>query len=736
MKSVSLKCIVFTLLLYITISNGYLYGQNRTIDSLNQLLKTINASINKTTLNDTVRIKILHTLSKENINIKQFATAMKFARIAQIISEKLVAKYQNNTAKLFLANSYKVIADNYRWKEDLPNALKQRKKELVIREQIEDPVLIAQCLNSIGNIYNVQDNFSMALESFFKALKAVEKTNDKKVLPRTYNGIGIAYARQGNHLKALEYYTKGLKEGEKLKDRNAIETGLTNIATVYVDQGKYEYALKEFYKFLEMAKEDNNDAFVANGYINIGNVYDLTAQYVKANDMFFKALELYETDGSKSDIALTQLNIGFVYVSLAKTNPENKNYNATQAKIYIIKALEHYEKSGQIDKLSYCYEALSLLNEYKKDYKESLGNFKTYIKYKDSILNQANTAKSVRAEMNYEFEKKETINNLQQEKKEVVARQENVKQKTIRNFFIIGFIFMMILAGFIFRSYRQKKQVNELITSQKKQVEEQKFLVEKNQKEIIDSINYAKRIQSSILSNNIILTNAFPQSFIFYKPKDIVSGDFYWFYSLPGTTQTIIVAADCTGHGVPGAFLSMVGSTLLNDIVCHKNISDPAEIIKALNTGLTTTLVSKQQDQTNTDGMDISVCKIDSVSRILQFAGANQTLYLCTENGLEKLNSQIYSINGVFDLLNIGNFSSAEKQLQPNTSIFMSTDGYADQMGEVSGKKFLTSRFETLLTEIHTLNSTDQALSIENTFNTWKGKYKQIDDILVIGIKV
>ncbi|MBI2723030.1 MAG: tetratricopeptide repeat protein [Bacteroidetes bacterium] len=736
MKSFSLKCFILTCLFIFTIGNHFLLAQNRTIDSLHRILKTINSTVSKTTLNDTIRIKILHNLSKEYLNNKQFATAMKYARIAQLISEKIVARYQNNTAKFFLANSYKVIADNYRWKEDLPNALKQRKKELVIREQIENQVLVAQCLNSIGNIYNVQDNFALALESFFKALKAFEKTNDKKAITRTYNGIGIAYARQGNRLKALEYYNKGLKEGEKLKDRNAIETGLINIGTVYVDQGKFEEALKVFSQFLKMAEEDGNIAFIANGYLNIGNVYDVTGKYPKALEMFFNALKLHEEVGSKSDIALTHLNIGFVYVSLAKTIPANKNYNATQAKIYIIKALEHYEKSGQIDKLSYCYEALSLLNEYKKNYQESLSNFKTYVKYKDSILNQANTAKSVRAEMNYEFEKKETITNLQQEKKEVVARQENEKQKTIRNFFIIGFIFMLILAGVIFRSNHQKKQVNELITSQKKQVEEQKFLLEKNQKEIIDSINYAKRIQSSILSNNIILSTAFPQSFILYQPKDIVSGDFYWFYSLPGTSQTIIVVADCTGHGVPGAFLSMVGSTLLNDIVCHKNIFDPAEIIKALNAGLTTTLISKQQEDTNTDGMDISVCKIDSVSLILQFAGANQTLYLCSKNGLEKLNSQIYSLNGVFDLLGIGNFSSIQKQLLPNTSIFMATDGYADQMGEISGKKFLTSRFEKLLTEIHTLNSADQALSIENTFNTWKGKNKQIDDILVIGLKV
>ncbi|MCW3078261.1 MAG: serine/threonine protein kinase, partial [Bacteroidetes bacterium] len=267
------------------------------------------------------------------------------------------------------------------------------------------------------------------------------------------------------------------------------------------------------------------------------------------------------------------------------------------------------------------------------------------------------------------------------------------------------------------------------------EVEKQKSIVEKNQKQIIDSINYAKRIQSSMLPNYSILKKAFSESFIFYKPKDIVSGDFYWFYTLPGKNETLVVIADCTGHGVPGAFLSMVGTTLLNEIVCHKNITDPAEIIKVLNTGLISTLATKKKE-THSDGMDISICKINTETKTLHFAGANQILYLVNDGEVEKIESQVNSIDGVFDLSYSKNFTSIEKTLKPATTLYMSTDGYADQTGEQTGKKFLSSRFENLLTQIHMLPAEEQLKRIESSFTFWKGSQKQIDDILIIGITI
>ncbi|MGZ3901159.1 MAG: tetratricopeptide repeat protein, partial [Bacteroidia bacterium] len=572
-------------------------------------------------------------------------------------------------------------------------------------------------------------------EYFFKALKTMEESGDQAQIATIYNSLGIAFGRQHNNVKALEYYRKELEIGEKLKDENAIATGHSNIGTVLAEQGKYEEALKEFNLFMESAIKANDKYSIGVALLNIGDIYTRKGEYGKALETNSKGMSLFEDLGTKYEAGLTYFNQGNTYLFMAKLKQGNIKHNLSEAKKNIEKALFLFEKGGLIEDISYCYLAFSSLDSCFGNNKGALENYKKYIVFRDSLLNQMSTAKSVRAEMNYEFDKKEAISNLEQERKDAIANQENARQKSIRNLFIVAFGFMLLLAIFIFKSYHQKRKVNNLISSQKLEVEKQKWIVEKNQKQIIDSINYARRIQTSMLPNESILKKAFPQSFVLYKPKDIVSGDFYWFYSIPGTSQSVIVLADCTGHGVPGAFLSMVGTTLLNEIVCHKNISDPAGILKALNSGLTSTLISKKEE-THSDGMDISIIKLDGSVNKLFFAGANQTLYLVYDQTVEKIEPQVYSIDGAFDLEEDQDFVSIEKDLKHPTSIFMTTDGYADQTGEATRKKFLSSRFEKLLLEIHTLSSNEQIAKLEQTFNEWKGNQKQIDDILVIGVKV
>ncbi|MBA3664338.1 MAG: tetratricopeptide repeat protein [Bacteroidetes bacterium] len=735
MKTVHRVCLLTGFIFFIFITSSATFAQAPVTDSLLRLLKKYNAQASDNSLRDTVRISLLNRLSGEYNYRRDFSTAMKYARIAQNISEKLTAGNKNIFLKKFLANSFHSVAEIYLHKEDFANALIQYKNELKIREGSTDKIALAECLNRIGYIYDSQNDLSKSMEYFFRALKEVEQTEHKTILAQIYNSLGNAYFRQKKNEKALEYYQKELAVGEKQKDRKIIATAYTNLGNAYSELGKYDLAVSMQAKCLKMAEEENNKEDIASSLLNIGDLYAIQGFYTKALETNTKALKLFEELGNKYSIALAYFNQGNIYLSLARTNAPEKKKNIREAGIYLHNSLNIYEKSGQIEGMTYCYEAMSSLDSINGDFKGAFENYKKNIKYHDSLLNQENTTNAVRVEMNYEFHKKEAASNLEQEKKDAIALQENAKQKSIRNLFVVAFGFMLLLALFIFRSYHQKKKVNSVISAQKIEVEKQKWIVEKNQKQIIDSINYAKRIQSSMLPNQAILKKAFNESFIFYKPKDIVSGDFYWFYSIPGTSESIIVLADCTGHGVPGAFLSMVGTTLLTEIVCHKHISDPAEIIKALNTGLTSTLISKEQE-THTDGMDLSICKVDPVNKKLSFAGANQTLYLVNNGKVEKIESQVNSIDGAFDLEGYNDFRSIEKELQANTSIFITTDGYADQTSELTHKKYMSSRFEDLLLQIHPLNSDQQLSVIENTFNTWKGNQKQIDDILVIGLKI
>jgi serine phosphatase RsbU (regulator of sigma subunit) len=710
--------------------------RDRSIDSLQKVLKGLNARANDPGLQDTDRVNVLALLSRRYSIRGDHSTAVKYARIGENISEKLIEEGFIKEGKRCLANSIKNIGYAHSMKEDYSNALREYKKELKLRQELDDKKGLAICYNGIGSIYVLQENIPVAMEYFFKALALMESTNNKDEISTVYNSLGICYIRQGNFDKALDYYKKELQIGEQLGNTEITSIALSNIGAVYGYQGNHAKALEQFQKFKAISETGDNLHDLALAYINIGSTYESMNQLDKALENEFKALEILDKQPNHQYQGLTYLNIGGAYIAMIQQNIGDKQKNINEAKDYLNKALITYEKLGLVSYIGECYSYLSQLEGAIGDHKNAFEHYKKHIQYKDSVTNTENTSKSIRVEMNYEFEKKENAANLEQEKKEALAQEENEKQKVIRNLFIVAFGFMLLLAIFIFISYRQKKHVNTVISSQKLEVEEQKALVEKNQKQIIDSINYAKRIQSSILPNDTILKKIYPESFILYRPKDIVSGDFYWFCTLPDSKEMILAVADCTGHGVPGAFLSMVGSTLLNEIVTHKNITDPAEILKALCTGLCSTLVSKQKEEINPDGMDISICKIDSAKKRLMFAGANQTLYLVGNGKVEKTESQINSINGVFDLRTNDQLYSIGVDLSDITSVYMTTDGFADQMGEKTKKKFLSSRFEDLILEVHNLPAKEQLEKIESTFISWKGSQKQIDDILVIGFKV
>ena len=510
----------------------------------------------------------------------------------------------------------------------------------------------------------------------------------------------------------------------------------SNIGTVYAEEGKNKQALEYFYKFLKIAEESDNKKNIAIAYLNISNVYDVEGNFDKSFEMQFKAIKVFEELGNQSELALIKANIGVSYLDLVKSdkNASNKQKNIKESRKYLKEALELYQKIGQLESISQVYFNLYELENLKGDFAISLSNYKSHVKYRDSLIKLEDNDKSIRAELNYEFDQKENITRLEQERVQAVADEESNKQKSVLYLFIVAFIFTAIFAFFIFKSNRSKNKANKIITLQKLEVERQKSLVEEKQVQLVSSINYAKQIQESILIAEDEIIKNFRDLFITYIPKDIVSGDFYW-YSKQGN-ESFIVVADCTGHGVPGAFLSMVGSTLLNEIINHKKLADPALIIKELAIGLSNTLINKDKDEYNQDGMDISICKINHETKKLFFAGANQPIYILDGKTNHEIKPQISSINGIFAMNQSDKITNFEWELKPETMVYMSTDGFVDQIGEVTKKKYLSSRYEKLLRELYPLPIEKQNQLLEEAFEEWKGDSKQIDDVLVIGFKI
>ncbi len=271
------------------------------------------------------------------------------------------------------------------------------------------------------------------------------------------------------------------------------------------------------------------------------------------------------------------------------------------------------------------------------------------------------------------------------------------------------------------------------LKEEKEIVESIKSVLEEKNKDITDSINYAKRIQEAILPSQAAILKNFPESFIYYRPKDIVSGDFYWFAEVQD--YFFIAAVDCTGHGIPGAFMSLIASTLLNEIVKNKKEVKPAQILQSLNNGIIESLKQSDSDSSSRDGMDMAICRVDKKKSKLVFAGAARPFYHIRDKNLTEIKGQGYPIGGHYGLMNL-KYSDSSIELKKGDLFYISSDGYADQFKGGDKKKFSTKRLKAMLVEISEESMGRQQILLNEAFENWRGEEKQIDDILVVGIRI
>lgn len=285
-----------------------------------------------------------------------------------------------------------------------------------------------------------------------------------------------------------------------------------------------------------------------------------------------------------------------------------------------------------------------------------------------------------------------------------------------------------------FQKEEKEKRAAELVNAniQKTEAEKSKLIVEGKNKDITDSLNYAKRIQQAKLPKEENIYASLPQSFVLFKPKAIVSGDFYFFHR--NGQSVFIVAADCTGHGVPGAFMSMIGSEKLTDAVSQSE--DTSEILKSLNMGIKKSLQQSDSNESTRDGMDIAICSIDTKNRIVKYAGANRPLWIIRNGNteLEEIKGTKKAIGGLTE--DNQHFDSHELKLQAGDTFYLSTDGYADQFGGQYGKKLMTKKLKEILIGIQDKTMQEQKKHLDNYVETWKAGEEQVDDILVIGVRL
>jgi serine phosphatase RsbU (regulator of sigma subunit) len=303
-------------------------------------------------------------------------------------------------------------------------------------------------------------------------------------------------------------------------------------------------------------------------------------------------------------------------------------------------------------------------------------------------------------------------NELQTFKGEIVVGEETYEQKVYA-----------IPQSNILRVYSSD-------VSERKRNEE---LIRKKNKDITDSINYARRLQYAILPDEKVVASGLPESFFLYKPKDIVSGDFYWFHKKASSNMSILAAVDCTGHGVPGAFMSMIGNFHLSSIVIDQGITDPAEILSLLDKKVCIALRQESEEAVTKDGMEVSLCMIDHDKLEIHFVSAMRPLYIFRKGEFVEIKGNKFSIGG---FMPDKKFTSHTVQLDHGDTFYLTSDGYADQTGGDMGKKFMSRKLKELLASIQEHSMDDQKKILEEAFEKWKGNYEQVDDVMLIGVKM
>jgi serine phosphatase RsbU (regulator of sigma subunit) len=597
---------------------------------------------------------------------------------------------------------------------------------LHLADSIHDEKKMAALHMNMGNSYMQQGMFPKALDHYLKNVAVREKLKDSLSLANSYNSIGIVYFRMNEQEKAFDYWKKSLRLSLRFNKQDLAMNAYTNMAMLYNERNDTIMAMDYTLKGLDIARSMKDSSKIATIAANVGELYNGRKQYKKGLEYLDMAVAYgaNEANGGRGSPELDGC-YAYAYAHL-------KQYPLAHQHMDKALALAHEMKDNFLLEQLYQQDAEMYADE--KNFPEAFKAQKLFAQFNDSVYSKKNVEKMSDLRAQYEVDKKESELKQEEHVQELNREVEARKQKLFDLALMAGLAMVAILALILFRGYRIKKKSNQLILEQKREIEGKNQELEQVNKEVHDSIQYAQRIQQAILPPLELIQENLPESFVFYRPKNVVSGDFY-FFSKGKKGELLFAVCDCTGHGVPGAFMSMIGSEQLSKIINERQVMDPAVILNELHAGMRHAL---QQDRNTTrDGMDAALCRIDRKTNKLFFAGANRPCWIITAASKElvELKPDKQAIGGL-EAEQRKLFGQQEYQLHAGDKVYLFSDGYADQFGGERGKKFMLRSFQKLLLSVTSLSMKEQEAALNLAFSDWKGNLEQVDDILVVGFEI
>lgn len=595
----------------------------------------------------------------------------------------------------------------------------------------------ATLLNNMGNVYSDLGNIPSAIDVYMESLHVKERLNDFHGVGNALNNLANLYKLLDDDEKAITYFREAQKNFRKVNDSVGIGNTYTNLADIMLDRKAYNKCEVYLDSAITIHKKVNNNVGLIASYNTYSDLKRERGNLTGAQEFMNNVLTLNKKLDSRSGIAAS-------YAALASIQLELRDVE--QAEILSNMAYDIALKLNNEAALNPIRKIKYKIEKSKGNKGRALDFYEQYISYRDSMKRDENKEQLAQRKYEYQYEKeklKDSLARIEEDKltQEKLKRQElEISQNRQRTIFLVIFVVVIIaFTIFIFKRLKTSQRQRAIIQKQKQEVQQQRNELDHKNKEVMDSIQYAKRLQSAILPGSDLFEKFVQSHFVLYNPKDIVSGDFYWLEEVG--SDVFIAAADCTGHGVPGAMVSFICSNALTKTVVEDGVREPSEILNR-----TRDIIVKHFDRSNEgiyDGMDISLIKISTESKNekgdykITFAGANNPLWLMRYPELLEFKGDKQPV-GRFDFSQ--RFTQHEIDAYRGDVLYLLSDGYVDQFGgseiEKGGKKFKSKQLKGLLAKISHLPLVEQKTILDKEFREWMGQLPQTDDVVVLGIQL